>query len=387
MKILFLDSPSYGKEDIICTFKKLNFEVVPFYHENLYEYNDTVFNQYFDDFVANQSFDFAFSFNYFPAISMGCTRNQLKYLSFVYDSPQVALFSYTIINPCNYVFLFDKTLYLRLKNEGIPTVYYLPLCVNADRLSKLSPITNTQTERFTSDVSFVGSLYTEEHNLFDRMNSLSDYTTGYLNAIMQAQAKINGYFFLESLLTPEILADMKHSVPYVTRPDGTESDAYIYANYFLARKLTSLERIDLLKLVSQRFDTSLYTINPTPFLPNCKNMGTVDYLHEMPYVFRTSRINLNITLRSIYSGIPLRAYDIMGAGGFLLTNYQEDFFDFFAAGEDFAYYDGNEDLLEKVEYYLSHEQERAEIAKNACRKVRTEHTWKKRIQTMLDIAF
>ena len=47
----------------------------------------------------------------------------------------------------------------------------------------------------------------------------------------------------------------------------------------------------------------------------------------MPYVFRNSRINLNITLRSIKSGIPLRCMDIYGAGGFLLSNYQTDLFD------------------------------------------------------------
>ena len=45
----------------------------------------------------------------------------------------------------------------------------------------------------------------------------------------------------------------------------------------------------------------------------------------MPLVFQNSKINLNITLRSIKNGIPLRAIDIMGAGGFLLTNYQNDF--------------------------------------------------------------
>lgn len=54
-------------------------------------------------------------------------------------------------------------------------------------------------------------------------------------------------------------------------------------------------------------------------------MGAVDYYEVMPHVFKQSKINLNITLRSIQSGMPLRAWDIMGAGGFLLSNYQADF--------------------------------------------------------------
>ncbi len=386
MKLLFLDSPSYGKLDIISVFEALGHTVVLFNHDELYEYNSAAFNHYFDDFVANQSFDFAFSFNFFPSISNGCKRNGMKYISFVYDCPQVALYSYTIINPCNYVFLFDKTLYLELKQEGIETVYYLPLCVNAKRLSGIQTSGSSAT-RYRSDVSFVGSLYNEEHNLFDRMTTLSERTAGYLAGIMEAQLKINGYFFIQELLTPEVLADMKQAQTYITRPDGTESDAYIYAHYFIARKLTAIERERILNAVSSRFKTRLYTYHPTPLLPNCQNMGVVDYYSEMPHVFRNSKINLNITLRSIRSGIPLRAFDILGAGGFLLSNYQEDFMDCFVPGEDFDFYDGEADLLAKIDYYLSHEKERAAIAENALHKTLTEHTYEKRVQTMLDTAF
>lgn len=48
----------------------------------------------------------------------------------------------------------------------------------------------------------------------------------------------------------------------------------------------------------------------------------------------------------------------------MLSNYQEDFFDFFVPGEDFDFFDGTEDLLTKIEYYLSHEKERKDIAEN-----------------------
>lgn len=57
-----------------------------------------------------------------------------------------------------------------------------------------------------SDVSFVGRLYTEEHNLYDRMEpKLDDYTKGYLEGIMESQRMIYGYTFIEELLTPGIV--------------------------------------------------------------------------------------------------------------------------------------------------------------------------------------
>lgn len=384
MKILFLDSPSFGKEDMIDAFRKKGYDVDLFSHENLYDYKSKAFDDYFDSLATRHSYSFVFSLNYYPAVSNGCNRNGLKYLAFTYDSPLVALYSYTLINPCNYIFLFDKTTYLEFAREEIPTVYYLPLCANTERLSKMT-LPAEKKRLLSGDVSFVGGLYNEEHNFFDRMTDLDDYTKGYLDAIMASQQKINGYFFIEELLTPDILAAMKRALPYDTLQGGTESDSYIYAHYFIARKITALERQNLLAKVSEKFDTKLYTYNGTPSLPHIKNMGTIDYYDVMPHVFKNSKINLNITLRSIRSGMPLRVWDIMGAGGFLLTNFQEDFLDYFTPGEDFDYFDGTEDLLSKIEYYLSHDKERTEIAQNAFLKVSQEHTYEKRVETMLHI--
>lgn len=73
------------------------------------------------------------------------------------------------------------------------------------------------------------------------------------------------------------------------------------------------------------YRVNLFTFNETPMLLHVNNRGPVDYYNDMPYIFNNTRINLNITLRSIKSGIPLRGMDVMGAGGFLMSNYQADF--------------------------------------------------------------
>ena len=104
----------------------------------------------------------------------------------------------------------------------------------------------------------------------------------------------------------------------------------------------------------------------------------------MPLVFKRSKINLNITLRGIRSGVPLRAFDIMGAGGFLLSNFQADYLDMFVPGEDFVYYESKEDLLQKIDYYLTHEEERAAIARNGHDKVAAAHTYRHRVREMLE---
>ena len=119
-KILYLDWPCFGKEDILETFSDFGFQTVPFFHENYTERKDASFDSAFDKAAADD-FSFCFSFNYYPLVSEGCKRRGIPYISVIYDSPQVAVYSYTIINPNNYVFIFDSELYTRLQKEGIQT--------------------------------------------------------------------------------------------------------------------------------------------------------------------------------------------------------------------------------------------------------------------------
>ena len=94
-----------------------------------------------------------------------------------------------------------------------------------------------------------------------------------------------------------------------------------------------------------------------------------------------------ITLRSIQSGIPLRCIDIMASGGFLLSNYQEDFYDSFIPGEDCVLYESVENCIDKCRYYLSHEAERAQIAQNGLGRIRDNHTYEIRLSQIFNIVF
>ena len=134
--------------------------------------------------------------------------------------------------------------------------------------------------------------------------------------------------------------------------------------------------------LGSQYKINLYTHNATPELEKINNIGAIDYYDTMPYIFRNSRINLNITMRSIKSGIPLRGMDICAAGGFLLSNYQEDMYDIFVPGEDVVLYESQEDLLAKCRYYLTHEVERQQIAANGYGKVVEKCSYDVRLEEM-----
>ena len=127
----------------------------------------------------------------------------------------------------------------------------------------------------------------------------------------------------------------------------------------------------------------LFTRSDATPLKNVIVHEGVQTLTEMPLIFNRSRINLNMTIKSIQTGLPLRIFDIMGCGGFCMTNYQEEITDMFDIGQDIECYGSMEELIDKCAYYLEHEDVRARIAENGYRKVSEAHTYKKRIMEIL----
>ncbi len=381
MKILIPDWKFFGKTDIVQTLESMGNTVILYPKEPKNYRQDPRFRSELRKFVKEQNLDVIFSLNYYPILSNVCNDMKIPYISWCYDSPLVLTYSKTILHDCNYIFIFDSQMVEDLEALGAPHVYYLPMAVNPERLQKLTP-TAQQKDLLDADVSFVGSLYNEKHNLYDRFSDLPLYEKGYLEGIMNAQRQIYGQFFLDKCLTDDIIATLQKNIPLETSSDGLETLRYLYANYFLCRKITQMDRLDTLSALDERkhLDIKLYTPNKTPNLTSIQNMGTVHYENEMPLVFQCSRINLNITLRSIQNGIPLRAMDIMGAGGFLLTNYQKDFDRHFTAGEDYVYYDSPEDMMNKIDYYLLNPWARNEIALSGQQKVCSEHTYKRRFE-------
>lgn len=385
MKILILNWDSFGQEYIIEEFCAAGCDVEiynwPFGTQDMRE-NKALCEEVGRE-IKDNAIDFVFSLNFFPVAAKACYDCGVKYVSWIYDTPYLLLYSRHIKYDTNIVFVFDKSLYQEFRKQHLNNVYYLPLAAPVQEYDKIE---KTPNAIYKAEVSFVGSTYQEQRqNFYGLLEGVNEYTKGYLEAIMRMQKEVYGSFLLEQLLEEPIVKELRRVCPIERGEDEWESEAWIYANYFLARKLTGEQRTGILQQLGEYFDVKLYTPEATTELAGVKNCGTVDYVTQMPQVFKESEINLNMTLRSIVSGIPLRAMDIMGCGGFLLTNYQQDFEDFFVAGRDYVYYTSNDDLIYKADYYLSHPEEREEIAWNGYEKVKNSHTYRHRIEQILSM--
>lgn len=370
MNILFLDWKCFDREPAIRTLAGLGHHVFPFAHPEYNLRQSSAFTEACTAFIREKAIDLAFSWNYFPALAFACHENGIRYIAFLYDSPQIMLYSYTLAFETNRVFLFDRHEYEKFRQGGLTNVFYqvLPGSPAAMRAVWEAPV--PAGKNYGADVSFVGSLYNEDHNFLDRVTAKGDrYLNGYLRGVIESQKKVWGLHFTEEVLTEDILRRLEKCVPVQPSADGVETVAYTYANYFLDRKITSEERISLLTAIGQALPgrCALYTVDQRFSIPGIENRGVAEYHTEMPHVFHSSRINLNISLRSIATGIPLRCMDIIAAGGFLLSNYQADLAEAFVPDTDFVYFEDPADLVAKIRYYLAHDKERARIAAHGLR--------------------
>lgn len=387
MKILYYDLYTVGRNDVLQCFKELGFEIVLTDYEHENPDFDEMFSEKLHNNLKNGDYDFVFSLNYYPVISRVCESHysKVKYVSWIWDSPYYSLYSETIWNSCNYIFHFDQYEYRYLKEIGVKNIYYLPLAVNISRLDSI--ICNDEDkELYSADVSFVGQLY-EDSNLYDQIKYLPEWLKGYLEGIMSAQKLIYNYNFLEELLTEPIINEIRKYVNLDLGKTFFATYPSLISNLFLGRKVTSMERIEILDMLSHNLKVNLYSTSMPASLTKVNYKGYIDNGIGMTKVFKQSKINLNITLRTIRTGIPLRVFDIMGAGGFLITNYQQDMYELFEDGKDFITYECFEDLKEKVKYYLNNENERNRISQSGYNKVKEFHTFENRIKKILKLIY
>lgn len=385
MNILMLEWDSFAQEYIKAEFKRDGCEVDvlswPFGQEDMRE--NIELERKLLDGLNNRDYQFVFSLNFFPVAAKVCSQCRVKYVSWIYDTPYLLLYSKYTLYDTNYIFLFDRSMAAEFRKNGLKHVFYLPMAAPVAYYDSIRA-DESQAKQYAAEISFVGSTYNQEkQNFFQYLSQVNDYTAGYLRAIMNMQKEVYGSFLLEGLLTPEVVRELQRVCPIQKGEDEWESDAWIYANYFLARKLTGEQRVEALEALAGHFQVKLYNAETDGLPDKVIHCGALDYISEMPLAFKNSKINFNLTLRSIRTGIPLRAMDIMGCGGFLLTNYQQDFLEHFEPNVDFVYYCNEEEMLALADYYLQHEEERLQIAENGYEKVKRYHTYANRVELLL----
>jgi len=109
---------------------------------------------------------------------------------------------------------------------------------------------------------------------------------------------------------------------------------------------------------------------------------------EQRRLVQQTRINLSYGAGCEYGvspghGLPERAFGIPACGGFLLSDRRLHAKDSFTPGLEWVDFEGLEDAVERIRYFLAHFAEARAIAERAHGRVLREHTYRHRAQTLL----
>lgn len=395
MKIVFHRYGSIVEPDIIAAFKKFNIDVVEEDMEitNKSIDSDTRIKVLGEAILENRP-EFVFSINYFPYISSICETLSVKYVALSVDCPVLEIYSETIHNSCNRIFLFDYNQYESIKDENPEGIFYMPLGTNVDRWDETLGKPQYGNIDYKYDVSFVGSLYAEKSMI--RSMQFDEADRGYIDAMLKAQSLMSDLAILKEVFRDE--TPKKRIVDAIKKADGSlfkkyslsdpiiDTEAYVAIENVLGFELSARDRIDLFEaLGSQNVDIDIFTRSDRDLIssPSIKLHDGVTTHTQMPEIFRYSKININHTMRCIETGIPQRVWDIMGCGGLVLTNYTAEIPEYFEIGEDLLCYETKADCLELIQYFKSHDDEREAIARSGYEKVKNLHTYEIRVAAIL----
>jgi spore maturation protein CgeB len=116
---------------------------------------------------------------------------------------------------------------------------------------------------------------------------------------------------------------------------------------------------------------------------------------DIDRVYRSSRVSLNFADSGLQLlGISLarsrqvkaRTFEVPGAGGFLLTEESQSLAQYFSIGTEMITYHDDDEIAEKIRYFLNHPDERDVIARAGHQRVRRDHLYEARFAPILALA-
>jgi spore maturation protein CgeB len=108
---------------------------------------------------------------------------------------------------------------------------------------------------------------------------------------------------------------------------------------------------------------------------------------EKALAFRSARIVVNNLLPTEIWGVNVRTFEAAGVGAFLLMDRQPALSQFYEEGKEVECFSDNQELRQKIDYYLRNDDERREIAQAARKRSLREHTYQDRLELLLSAVF
>ncbi len=266
--------------------------------------------------------------------------------------------------PGEIVCLFDDTYSDSVRPFSPNTVVHLPLACDLQEPGRFE-------ERYSCEVAFVGGLQDQTA----RREQLPQQMRDYVDRIVEAKLKNRS----------KRVEDLVDEIPFAP---GKRIQLDPQVRHFLYWEANNRHRIELLERL---VDLDLRIYGNEDWIPLTKEsplrdkfLGPMDPNTELPSLFASARVNLNIHSVQCSGSLNQRDFNAPVAGGFLLSDWVPGAGRFFEPEVEAAYFTDSKDLRAKVEFFLEHPDLREQIVRAGKARVLDHHTYNHRVGQLLD---
>ena len=337
----------------------------------------------FDQTCAVFKPDWVFSINFSPAVAALCGRLGLPYVSWTIDplpASRVTLLDGTQRALC-LALAHDQQMVATFQNLGLPAQHML-LAAPAQRRN---PVKDDHVlAPYRCDASFAGSSLIDELFSLDRflaalgIDTLCEQALSWAQTITESCAHEPAYVGLASLggwtALPTTL--QQHCSAPADRQDLMQLMDGALSALYRQRVITRLKH----------WHGDLHIWGDVGWSATHSGFkGLAHHGEELTRIYCASAVNLDIPRLYQRQTITMRVFDILAAGGFLLTESNAALANIFEDGQHLAFYNSQEDLGEKITGWVARPDDRKAIALAGREEVLKKHLIPHRVDAILQL--
>lgn len=239
-----------------------------------------------------------------------------------------------------------------------------------------------QTLKKLRTIAKLANYYPETFDHWERIKRISQYYDYFFNYDSEVVKRLKETGYTNAYYLP-FSAEIDQNAIF---PDFKQRKyAVSFVGSFMSIRYTQRETI-----LSQIKDLGLNIWGSKAWL----DTGLKEYYRgrpeteEMFDIYRKSKIvvNIDLMLGVDGTGVNLRPFEVTSCGAMLLNHDdRKDIFNLFEEGKEFMSFKGPDDIREKVEYFLNHQDELEGIARAGFEKTKSKHSYLSRIQEVIKI--
>jgi spore maturation protein CgeB len=332
----------------------------------------------FIEAIVNFKPDFLLTVNHLGLDEEGRISDFLKSIkmpvaSWYVDSPNLIVKAFDK-NVSQYMalFMWDRSYINDMKSMGFESVEYLPLATDEKIFRPLkSKKHKKKLGGYLCDVSFVGNSMVEP----------VEEWMGKVNENVRPVVERVSTEFVRTGNIMEILRDdERKAINGLSAKEKMDFEAAVIWKATLHYRLGCIKELknQRLRIYGDERWSSLLDSTVDFRRP-------LNYYKDLPLLYNACKINFNATSLQMKEAVNQRVFDVPSCGAFLLTDYQESLMDLFDPGSEVVTYKNKEEIPELVKYYLENQSDRDRIVERARSRVLNEHTYKHRLEKMIDI--